>query len=260
LILTKTATMPGNPVRTTPQLLRACAVLAILLGSCAPGAERPLDDDDDGSGGADDEGGSGGKGGRGGSGGARSGGSGGSLSATGGKGGMATGGKGGGGSGGQGGMATGGTVKGGAGGVGTGGMGLGGSVATGGTIGGDPDCPPTNPPKFCTIQLYLVNCVFCHTAINKRIRVELTEGAGLRERLVNQKAVAPELADCPVKTLVVPGKPEESLLYLKVAGTLPANCGKLMPDKEPGQKAPPPPFSPSELKLVYDWIKGGAVP
>jgi hypothetical protein len=254
LILTRTGTTtrPRDPLRSR---VSAPALLAFLLvAACAPARERT--EDDDGSGGDTDEGGSGGKatGGRGGSGGKASGSGGkatGGTPAEGGSGGDdGEGGSGGKASGGSGGKLDGGSLD-----VsGSGGMG------TGGTPGGDPDCPKTNPPGFCTVQLYLVNCIFCHTGAANQKRVNLSEGPGLRERLVNKPAVAIEVSNCPLKTLIVPGKPEESLLYRKIAGTMPEGCGKLMPDKESGQKNPPPRFTASELKLFFDWITGGAAP
>jgi hypothetical protein len=252
-------TTSGRPRPVRSHTSTSAFLALLLLAACAPATERP-DDEDDGSGGATDEGGRGG-GGRVGGGGKASGGSGGKAS--GGTGGKATGGtpaeggSGDGGAGGSGGKGSGGSGTGGM--LGSGGTGAGGA-GSGGTPGGDPDCPKTNPPGFCTIQLYLVNCIFCHTGAANQKRVNLSEGPGLRERIVSKPIVAPELANCPIKTLIVPGKPEESLLYRKIAGTMPDGCGKLMPDKEAGQVKPPPRFTADELKLVFDWIAGGAVP
>jgi hypothetical protein len=48
---------------------------------------------------------------------------------------------------------------------------------------------------------------------------------------------------------VKPGDPMNSLLYKKLAGT--AGCGNKMPA---GGK---PAFTPAEMKMVEDWIKGG---
>ncbi len=55
---------------------------------------------------------------------------------------------------------------------------------------------------------------------------------------------------------VVPGSPEESLLYVKIAAKLddtPAPCGDVMP---PGANAAP--LDPEEVELIRAWIAGGA--
>jgi hypothetical protein len=110
------------------------------------------------------------------------------------------------------------------------------------------------------VTLYLVNCEFCHLGSGNQVRVNLSEGPDLYGHIVNQMRKAPETANCPIKTIVVPGHPEQSLLYLKLVGPpmLPANCGERMPVKTGGQKVAPY-LSDSEIKLFYDWIKGGAV-
>jgi len=50
-------------------------------------------------------------------------------------------------------------------------------------------------------------------------------------------------------TLVVPGKPDESLLYMKITGTQP--CGDSMPNSSTK-------LSETEIALVHDWIAAGA--
>jgi len=50
---------------------------------------------------------------------------------------------------------------------------------------------------------------------------------------------------------VVPGDPMNSLLYLKVSGTMAATCGARMPFNKPMVTA-------MELKTVFDWIMAGA--
>jgi hypothetical protein len=67
-----------------------------------------------------------------------------------------------------------------------------------------------------------------------------------------------EHAGCPnldaSKKRVVPGKPENSLLYIKASlATPPSGCGGHMPFA--GQM-----LGDTTLKLIYDWIKQGANP
>jgi hypothetical protein len=66
--------------------------------------------------------------------------------------------------------------------------------------------------------------------------------------LVDQPASGAECADSGLKR-VVPGDPDASLLYLKLAGNPP--CGDEMP---PGN-----PLSSDKVDLVRRWIEGGAV-
>ncbi len=61
-------------------------------------------------------------------------------------------------------------------------------------------------------------------------------------------------AECEVTQRVVPGEPEQSMLWLRVqplaeGGT--ADCGNKMPQGSEG-------LSSEDAKLVYDWIKAGA--
>jgi ubiquitin len=65
----------------------------------------------------------------------------------------------------------------------------------------------------------------------------------------------PSTSPCSVKKFVVPGQPMQSLWYLKIDpnATLPAGCGKHMPENKPA-------LSPTQVQLVKDWIAGGAKP
>lgn len=58
--------------------------------------------------------------------------------------------------------------------------------------------------------------------------------------------------NCPTRTVVVPKSPETSLLYIKLAGTPPAECGVQMPEPERNKAMVP--FTADELKCVADWI------
>jgi len=100
---------------------------------------------------------------------------------------------------------------------------------------------------FEKLELVLANCVYCHNDANKRIDLQYTN---LHAKLVN--AVAEKSpATCPTRTVVVPGDPMNSLLYLKVSGTMAATCGARMPFNKPMVTA-------MELKTVFDWIMAGA--
>jgi hypothetical protein len=108
------------------------------------------------------------------------------------------------------------------------------------------------PPSgtFEKLNLVLANCVYCHN--NAAKRVDFQENAGLYMRLVNATAAhAP--ATCMPRTLVVPNNPMMSLLYLKVAGKVPAGCGAPMPYRKPM-------ISAVELQMLVDWINAGAPP
>lgn len=57
--------------------------------------------------------------------------------------------------------------------------------------------------------------------------------------------------ECEGHTLVIPGDPEHSLVYLKVASTEPP-CGKSMPPTGLGS------ISPDDVELLRAWIAAGA--
>jgi hypothetical protein len=111
-----------------------------------------------------------------------------------------------------------------------------------------PDFGPVNPAaNWDALNLVLANCVYCHNDPSKRVNLQYD---GLYARLVNAVAVRSP-ANCPTRILVVPGQPMSSLLYLKIAGKMPANCGVRMPYNKPAVTA-------MELKTVFDWITAGA--
>jgi hypothetical protein len=100
---------------------------------------------------------------------------------------------------------------------------------------------------FEKLELVLANCVYCHNDASKRADFQYTN---LHGKLVNAVAEKSPAA-CPTRMLVVPGEPMQSLLYLKVAGTMASTCGARMPFNKPM-------VTPMELKIVYDWIMAGA--
>ncbi len=221
----------GSALRARVQLL---ASVLLFLAGCATGVERPATDDE--SGGADGEGAGGGSGG---SRSTRHGGAGGVASGAGGS--LNEGGAGEGGSTGSGGTAG----RPGAGGSAAGGVtGSGGSTrpATGGASGA-----PRYVPE--AVNNVFANCVFCHPGTaDKEFDFYYV---GLYDRLLSPEPDTHIAATCAFKRLIVPGKPEESLVYLKLLATPPPNCGVRMPKGKPAVTA-------GELKTLKDWITAGA--
>jgi hypothetical protein len=105
-------------------------------------------------------------------------------------------------------------------------------------------CAP--PPTLRTVQseVFDKSCNFsaCHKAVGSGgLNLESPTAA----KLVNVAS-----ADAPTLTLVVPGKPEQSYLYLKLTQAMPAT-GVQMPKN--GDT-----LSADRLALVHDWIAAGA--
>ncbi len=88
-------------------------------------------------------------------------------------------------------------------------------------------------------------CDPCHTAIDSG-GLDLQSADVAFGELVGQKS---QTEDCEGRDLVVPGNPEESLLYQKVAEV--NLCGPAMPMTEP--------LTAEEIALIRDWIAGGAL-
>jgi hypothetical protein len=174
---------------------------------------------------------------------------------TGGTGGTSTGGSGGGG--GSGGSGYGGTGGGG----GSGGSGGGGGGAPdaarldGGRLDGGRDGSldafVPYPPTFAGIQNVLANCIYCHPGeTGGRTNFE-GFGQALYDKLTTTTPNQYIPANCAFKQLIVKGNPAMSLLFLKISGTPPANCGVRMPkDKAPVTQA--------EIDAVRGWIMMGA--
>jgi hypothetical protein len=166
---------------------------------------------------------------------------------------------------------TGGSTGGSAGGStgGSGGSAYGTGGATGGSTGGSVDsgAPGSKDAgamavdsggiKLDDINLnVLANCVFCHPGMAQKQSDFDPSDKGLYDRLLTtmDKAIP---ATCPIKTLISPGKPEMSLIYLKVTGTQPAACGMRMP-LAPDMKKPGTPLDAASIKMLKDWITAGA--
>jgi hypothetical protein len=253
-------TVPARPRRLPAHALTGL-VFASFLASCMP--PQPEEQPPTNTGGKPSA--SGGKGGGsasgGGSGGSSSGGgsggnaSGGSGNASGGSGGNSGSGGGSGGSASGGGSGSGGSTGSG------GGSGSGGKSGDAGSDAGkdagmsdakadvDPNAPLAPDGTWTNLKNAMSGCVFCHpgeTGVAKN--TDFGDMAALHTLLLApSKYIA---AACPFKTLVVPGKPMESLLYIKVAGTPPAGCGERMPKgMKPDQW---------NIDVIKNWIMAGA--
>jgi hypothetical protein len=118
--------------------------------------------------------------------------------------------------------------------------------------------PQTQTAKFSEVYAAVfpaitpAKCNFCHSQPSSQISNGKlhtgTEGdvAAAYAALVGQTSTS---KDCAGKSLVVPGKPEESLLYTKLTATPP--CGARMPF---GGGALP----EAQLEMVRSWIAAGA--
>jgi hypothetical protein len=107
--------------------------------------------------------------------------------------------------------------------------------------------PPNPNATFEKLELVLANCVYCHNDPTKRLDLQYSN---LHGKLVNAVAEKSPTA-CPTRVVVTPGDPMNSLIYLKVAGTMASTCGVRMPFNKPMVTA-------MELKVVHDWIMSGA--
>jgi hypothetical protein len=248
----------ARPPTTTPaRSLLTGVVFASFMVACMP----PQDAEPTTSGSGGKTSASGGKGG-----GNASGGSGGSSSGGGssGSGGSASGGSSGsggsssgGGSSGSGGSASGGSS-------GSGGSGSGGASGSGGKSGDagadtgdagktdtkpDPNAPLPADGTWANMKNAMSGCVFCHPGEMAMAKnTDFGDMSKLRALLLAEsKFIGPT---CPTKMLVVPGKPLESLLYIKVAGTPPAGCGEKMPK---GMKS-----DQWNVDVIKNWIMAGA--
>lgn len=96
------------------------------------------------------------------------------------------------------------------------------------------------------LKTYTCDNGYCHGRGAGGLNLPATSASAL----IDQKATAA----CKSGTvLVVPGKPDESVLYLRLAGT---DCGAQMP--RTGDGASQNALNAADLKLVRDWIAGGA--
>jgi hypothetical protein len=121
--------------------------------------------------------------------------------------------------------------------------------------------PPPAPllPTFTNVIKQVINAVNCagqqcHTTAAGGFQLGTKDR--LHAALVDQPATGNECALKPDAgaaaapfILVVPGDPDQSLLYQKLKGV--QSCGKKMPDTAK-------PLTGEEIELVHDWIADGA--
>jgi hypothetical protein len=190
------------------------AVMALALSSACMPPQEEEQGPPTATGGRSGSGGAGGQAGKG---------SGGSGGGSGGSGGAASGGSGAGGSGAGG---IGGSAE-----IGSGGSGGGGSSGSGGSS-GDAAAPAMDGPPaegtWANLELAISGCVFCHPGeVAVARNSDFSDPTKLHDVLMGTTTHV--TASCQFKTLVVPGKPMESLLYLKLVDPVPAGCGVRMP-------------------------------
>jgi hypothetical protein len=121
-----------------------------------------------------------------------------------------------------------------------------------GSCGGDsPSDPPATPafePKLSVIEAMVFgpSCgafVSCHggSAPQKDLTLSGSVAAQILDRMS---------AEVPSRKLIVPGDPDASFLYEKIASAKPAS-GRRMPDLNP-------PLAPGVIAAVHAWILAGA--
>ncbi|MGZ3703625.1 MAG: c-type cytochrome domain-containing protein, partial [Bdellovibrionota bacterium] len=105
---------------------------------------------------------------------------------------------------------------------------------------GGPPAPPKPPlePKFASIKegIFKMKCLTCHNPTGKAKDVKLDQPSDL---LAGQKV------------LVVPGKPEESLLIKMIT----PGGRRIMPPATSANG----PLSPEQIAQITDWVQSGAV-
>jgi hypothetical protein len=113
----------------------------------------------------------------------------------------------------------------------------------------DPNAPLPPDGTWANLKNAMSGCVFCHPGETGAAKnTDFGDMAKLRALLLAESKYIG--ATCPIKILVVPGKPLESLLYIKVAGKPPAGCGDQMPKgKTPDQW---------NTDVIKNWIMAGA--
>ena len=114
---------------------------------------------------------------------------------------------------------------------------------------------PPSPlePTFANIQREVFNksCAFssCHGEKNRRGNLNLTEGKAY-EQLVNVLCIIDESKNLK-RYRVAPGKPDESMLYIKLTHPGPGEGDRMPQGAETG-------LDPSKIDLVRRWILRGA--
>jgi hypothetical protein len=126
--------------------------------------------------------------------------------------------------------------------------------------GGPPPQQQPGPPSLTRVTKEVITAKACASLPchdNPQNGFVLTSKAALHTDLVDQAAGGPSCGPnsgpdggpSPTYIRVIPGDPENSLLYQKLAGSPP--CGDPMPPLTD-------PLGSEQVKLVYDWIALGA--
>lgn len=118
----------------------------------------------------------------------------------------------------------------------------------------EPPLLPAIEPKLSVIQVQIFekgcNYSQCHAAGQSEQGLELAAGKAYGElvnKLSNNAAARSE-----GRLLVVPGKPEESFLVMKLRGPLDAKYGPVMPRGTEGARQ-------NEYDAIVEWIRRGAL-
>jgi len=116
----------------------------------------------------------------------------------------------------------------------------------------------TTPPPATFTQVYTEvitqRCVPCHTTSNgdgvRFGKLDMTSQSAAYANLVNSKS-AGESCGAKGGTRVTPGKPDDSVMYLKVSLDDPTPCGEKMPLGGPA-------LTQAQADLIEGWITAGA--
>ncbi|MFO0744861.1 MAG: hypothetical protein U1F43_04185 [Myxococcota bacterium] len=120
---------------------------------------------------------------------------------------------------------------------------------------GDDDASTAGGATFAEVYDLLQACTFCHGTRLPRGGFSLGVDAESAYAALVDVPASNDLCTDPPHTRVVPGHPEQSLLYEKLSGT--QDCGDPMPS--PNGEINPVPFTPEQLETVRSWIAAGAL-
>ncbi len=109
------------------------------------------------------------------------------------------------------------------------------------------------PDKFSDIQARVISqtCAIsgCHNQADQKSLLSLDDSVSYRNLLTHK--IENEEAVLLFRALVVPGKPDSSFLYTKIAGRPPINQGEQMPQRLN-------PLPQAEIDAIKSWILRGA--
>lgn len=117
-------------------------------------------------------------------------------------------------------------------------------------------CSDASPlaPTFGNVQrVFSASCTSCHIAPAELDLRATTSYASLVGKPALDYAMPPTMDACG-GTLVVPGQPDASYLYIKVSSDAPC-AGSRMPLTDIGTTSP---LMPCAQAVIHDWIAAGA--